>query len=50
MTTKNETAETEAVVEQPHGHHNHGTLDVVPIEQEANEDAFHVNLSWRSWV
>lgn len=23
---------------------------IVPLEQEANEDVKHVNLSWRSWV
>lgn len=23
---------------------------IVPIEQEATEDAKHVELSWRSWV
>ncbi|KAI0407135.1 major facilitator superfamily domain-containing protein [Xylaria palmicola] len=25
-------------------------LDVVPIQQEAVEDAYHVRLSWRSWL
>lgn len=25
-------------------------LEVVPIEQEAIQDAYHVHLSWRSWV
>jgi hypothetical protein len=23
---------------------------IAPIEQEATEDAKHINLSWRSWV
>ncbi|XP_014555223.1 hypothetical protein COCVIDRAFT_27846 [Bipolaris victoriae FI3] len=26
------------------------TAHIVPIDQEANEDVKHVNLSWRSWV
>lgn len=25
-------------------------LEVVPIQQEAVEGAYHVHLSWRSWV
>ncbi|KAI0160070.1 MFS general substrate transporter [Hypoxylon sp. FL1284] len=25
-------------------------LEVVPIEQEATQDAYHVHLSWRSWL
>ena len=23
---------------------------IVPIDQEANDDIHHVNLSWRSWM
>ncbi|KAJ5022970.1 major facilitator superfamily domain-containing protein [Bipolaris maydis] len=29
---------------------NSRTAHIVPIDQEANEDVKHVNLSWRSWV
>jgi hypothetical protein len=25
-------------------------VHIVPIDQEANENVEHVNLSWRSWV
>ncbi|KAI0546388.1 major facilitator superfamily domain-containing protein [Xylaria curta] len=28
----------------------HENLEVVPIQQEAVEDAYHVRLSWRSWL
>ncbi|KAI0185421.1 major facilitator superfamily domain-containing protein [Xylaria flabelliformis] len=28
----------------------HENLEVVPIQQEAIEDAYHVHLSWRSWL
>jgi hypothetical protein len=31
-------------------HKPHTTAHIVPIEQEAVEDAKHINLSWRSWV
>jgi hypothetical protein len=40
-------------IEDSHGvdHHKpHTNAHIVPIEQEAVEDAKHVNLSWRSWV
>lgn len=32
-----------------HGQH-HKELHVVPIEEEAVDDAYHINLTWRSWV
>lgn len=32
----------------PSAHHKE--LEVVPIEEEAHQDAVHINLSWRSWV
>ncbi|KAK3941983.1 major facilitator superfamily domain-containing protein [Diplogelasinospora grovesii] len=32
-----------------HSHHHH-ELVVVPIEEEAHQGDFHVNLSWRSWL
>jgi hypothetical protein len=49
MTSKDEVTHVEG---------NHDTLDHKPhhdthiktIEEEATEDATHVNLSWRSWV
>ncbi|TRX93677.1 hypothetical protein FHL15_005353 [Xylaria flabelliformis] len=28
----------------------HENLEVVPIQQEAIEEAYHIHLSWRSWV
>jgi hypothetical protein len=31
-------------------HKPHTNAHIVPIEQEAVEDAKHINLSWRSWV
>lgn len=31
-------------------HPHRKELNVVPIQQEAVEDAYHVKLSWRSWV
>ncbi|ORY57013.1 major facilitator superfamily domain-containing protein [Pseudomassariella vexata] len=36
-------------------HHEESNLDhkdakILPIEQEAHHDAYHVNLSWRSWL
>lgn len=34
------------MVDSSHGR----SIHVVPIEQEALEDAHHVHLSWRSWV
>lgn len=32
-----------------HGQH-HKEMHVVPIEEEALEDAYHIDLTWRSWV
>lgn len=29
---------------------SHGGQDVVPMEDEAVQDAVHINLTWRSWV
>ncbi|KAF2182867.1 MFS general substrate transporter [Zopfia rhizophila CBS 207.26] len=38
-------------VHQVDKHHSHNAeLHIVPIEQEAKEDARHINLSWRSWL
>ncbi|KAF2711088.1 MFS general substrate transporter [Pleomassaria siparia CBS 279.74] len=33
-----------------HRHSKHAGSHIVPIEQEATEDARHVDLSWRSWL
>lgn len=34
-----------------HDHHHYGhDARIVPIQQEAVEDARHINLSWRSWL
>lgn len=31
-------------------HHHHKEIHPIPIEQEAVQDAVHVQLGWRSWV
>ncbi|KAI1407673.1 MFS general substrate transporter [Hypoxylon sp. FL1857] len=42
---------TEAsVTDQKSGLGHKEELEVVPIEQEAVEDAYHIHLSWRSWL
>ena len=33
-----------------HDHHYRHDARIVPIQQEAVEDARHINLSWRSWL
>jgi hypothetical protein len=42
----------ESVPNQDNHDHYHYGLDarIVPIQQEAVEDAKHINLSWRSWL
>ena len=41
-------------VESVHGTSPHKSHDVdahiVPLEQEAHEDAMHIDLTWRSWL
>jgi len=40
-------------IESTHASHHHekyGGPRIVPIQQEATEDAIHVDLSWRSWL
>ncbi|ORY02176.1 major facilitator superfamily domain-containing protein [Clohesyomyces aquaticus] len=51
MDSKAEAVHEVETVNPSHHHHSH-THDahVVPIEQEANENAIHVDLSWRSWL
>jgi hypothetical protein len=47
---------TKEVVSHAEGTHNtpsrksFNQAHIAPIEQEATEDAKHINLSWRSWV
>ena len=36
--------------EQAEHHRRHRENEVLPIEQEAVQDAVHIDLSWRSWV
>lgn len=44
------TGPSEVQVEQSGHHHHHREFNVIPIEQEAVQDAVHVNLTWKSWV
>lgn len=37
-------------VDEAHSHPRHKEHNVVPIQQEAVEDAYHIKLGWRSWV
>lgn len=44
-----------AHVQEPEHHENvhashHREFNVVPLSEEAVQDAVHINLSWRSWV
>lgn len=45
MAEKNEISQGETA--HPPKYDDHG---IVPIEEEAQQDAQHINLSWRSWV
>jgi hypothetical protein len=38
-----------AVKQEHHGHH-FKQIEVPTLEQEAVQDAVHIDLSWRSWV
>lgn len=38
--------ETTTITDAQH----HKELHVIPIEEEAVEDAYHIDLTWRSWV
>jgi hypothetical protein len=51
MDNKEEVQIESAPNQDIHDHHHYG-LDarIVPIQQEAVEDAKHINLSWRSWL
>ena len=51
MDSKEDMQIESALNQDNHDHHHHG-LDarIVPIQQEAVEDARHINLSWRSWL
>ncbi|KAH8901812.1 MFS general substrate transporter [Coniochaeta sp. PMI_546] len=33
-----------------HHHHHHREINVLPLEQEAVQDAVHIQLTWRSWL
>ena len=40
-------------IDANHDHHQHGhhkEFNPVPLSEEAITDAFHIDLSWRSWV
>jgi len=43
------TGVAEVRLEHPE-HHHHKEINVIPIEQEAVQDAVHIDLTWRSWV
>lgn len=49
MTTKDEASHVEGVNDTP-TRKSFTHARIAPIEEEALEDAKHVNLSWRSWV
>ncbi|KAJ9161040.1 MFS general substrate transporter [Coniochaeta hoffmannii] len=43
------TGVAEVRLEHPE-HHHHKEINVIPIEQEAVQDAVHIDLTWRSWL
>jgi hypothetical protein len=49
MATKDSVAHVERSQDEYH-HKPHTDAHIVPIEQEVNEDARHIDLSWRSWI
>ncbi|KAH8723565.1 major facilitator superfamily domain-containing protein [Phaeosphaeriaceae sp. PMI808] len=49
MSSKDKVSHTESSHDATHPK-SHTQAHIVPIEQEAIEDAKHINLSWRSWV
>jgi hypothetical protein len=51
MAQKHEVAtHTEHARKQEHHHYAKNDFTIVPIEEEAVQDAHHIDLSWRSWV
>jgi hypothetical protein len=49
MSTKDGATHVEESHDAPH-RKSHTDAHIVPIEQEAIEDARHIDLSWRSWM
>jgi hypothetical protein len=49
MSTKDGATHVEESHDAPH-RKSHTDAHTVPIEQEAIEDARHIDLSWRSWM
>lgn len=49
--TSEKTGVAEVRLEHSDGHHHHHKeINVLPLEQEAVQDAVHIQLTWRSWV
>ena len=48
MTVLEDKAVAQHVPEPQHRHFKE--IDVVPLEQEAVQDAVHIDLGWRSWL
>lgn len=50
MTSETEKPTTGLVEDQKPDVSHEEAIKVAPIEQEATQEAYHVHLSWRSWV
>ncbi|KAF2688931.1 MFS general substrate transporter [Lentithecium fluviatile CBS 122367] len=50
MDTKEKAVNIESVHNTPHRKSHDVDAHIVPLEQEALEDAVHVDLTWRSWL